>query len=155
MKLAWLVPALVLTTSGPPLAETVLAQSSGAAVKVRYIVTDVDAAVAFYTHNLGFELQAQAGPNFAMLSHGSLQLVLSPPSGPGSASKPGLEGRPPEPGGWNRIILESRDLAGEVDSLRRAGVRFRSTILSGPGGQQVLVEDPSGNPVELFQPAGN
>jgi catechol 2,3-dioxygenase-like lactoylglutathione lyase family enzyme len=124
-------------------------------VRVRYIVADVEAAVAFYTRNLGFQLESQAGANFAMLSRGHLRLVLSPPSGPGSASQPMPDGRRPEPGGWNRIILETRDLAGEMETLRRAGVHFRSNVLSGPGGREILLDDPSGNPVEVFQPAGN
>ena len=122
-------------------------------VKVRYIVTDVSAAVAFYARNLGFHLEARAGPNFAMLSRGSLQLVLSSPVGPGGASQPASDGRHPEPGGWNRIILESHDLSGEVESLRRAGVHLRSGILSGPGGRQVVLEDPAGNPSSCFNPA--
>ena len=153
MKLLSIAVAAALLSFGAT------AQPSGSgeddAVKVRYIVTDVDTAVSFYTHNLGFHLAAQAGRNFAMLSRGSLQLVLSPPSGPGGASQPASDGRRPEPGGWNRIILESRDLSADVESLRRAGVHLRSGILSGPGGRQIVLEDPAGNPVELFQPGGN
>jgi catechol 2,3-dioxygenase-like lactoylglutathione lyase family enzyme len=118
---------------------------------VRYIVKDVDESVDFYTHRLGFHLEHQSGDAFAMLKRGELQLVLSPPKGPGGGSKPMPDGRRPEPGGWNRIILETADLEGDVAGLRKAGVSFRNDITSGPGGTQILVEDPSGNAVELFQ----
>jgi catechol 2,3-dioxygenase-like lactoylglutathione lyase family enzyme len=120
---------------------------------VRYIVKDVDEAINFYTRDLGFHLDRQSGDDFAMLSRDELQLVLSPPQGPGGGSQPMPDGRRPEPGGWNRIILETDDLSGEIDSLRKAGVEFRNDVTSGPGGKQILVNDPSGNAVELFQPA--
>jgi len=120
---------------------------------VRYIVNDVDAAIAFYTHHLAFRVTAQSGPNFAILERESMQLVLSPPKGPGGGSQPMPDGRRPEPGGWNRIVVQSRDLEGDVDVLRKAGVRFRNDIVAGPGGRQILLEDPSGNLVELFEPA--
>lgn len=120
---------------------------------VRYIVKDVNESVAFYTHRLGFHLDQQSGKDFAMLSQDNLQLVLSPPKGPGGGSKPMPDGRRPEPGGWNRIILETEDLEKKIDSLRKAGVPFRNDITSGPGGRQILIDDPSGNAVELFQPA--
>jgi len=119
---------------------------------VRYIVRDVNDSVDFYTHHLGFHLEHQSGDAFAMLSRGELQLVLSPPKGPGGGSKPMPDGRRPEPGGWNRIILETTDLDGEVATLRKAGVPFRNEKTSGPGGTQILLDDPSGNAVELFQP---
>jgi len=122
------------------------------ALMVRYIVDDVDAAVAFYSGHLAFRVVAQSGPYFAILERENLQLVLSPPKGPGGGSQPMPDGRRPEPGGWNRIIVKSNNLEGDVDALRKAGVRFRSDIISGPGGRQILVEDPSGNPVELFEP---
>lgn len=154
MRAAPLVLALGFLAFGATMAST-QEISDPAPVKVRYIVEDVDAAVAFYTHDLGFRLQAKAGPNFAMLSRHGLQLVLSPPVGPGGASQPASDGRRPEPGGWNRIILETHDLTRETESLRRAGVQFRTGVLGGPGGRQVVVEDPSGNPVELFQPTEN
>lgn len=120
---------------------------------VRYIVNDVDAAVAFYTQQFGFQANAQSGPNFALLERDNLQLVLSPPKGPGGGSQLMPDGRRPEPGGWNRIIVRSPDLDADVEKLRKAGVKFRNQIVTGPGGRQILVEDPAGNLVELFQPA--
>ncbi|HKU13602.1 MAG TPA: VOC family protein [Steroidobacteraceae bacterium] len=122
------------------------------ALLVRYIVNDVDAAIAFYSGHLAFRVTAQSGPHFAILERENLQLVLSPPKGPGGGSQPMPDGRKPEPGGWNRIIVQSNDLAGDVDVLRKAGIRFRNDIVSGPGGRQILLEDPSGNLVELFEP---
>lgn len=123
------------------------------ALMVRYIVNDVDEAIRFYTQHLGFGLTAQSGPYFAILARDNLQLVLSPPKGPGGGSQPMPDGRRPEPGGWNRIIVQSSDLAGDVEALRKAGVKFRNDIVAGPGGRQILLEDPSGNLVELFEPA--
>jgi catechol 2,3-dioxygenase-like lactoylglutathione lyase family enzyme len=123
------------------------------ALMVRYIVNDVDAAIGFYTRSLGFRLAAQSGPNFGILERENLQLVLSPPKGPGGGSQPMPDGRRPEPGGWNRIIVRSNDLDGDVKILRKADVKFRNDVVSGPGGRQILLEDPSGNLVELFEPA--
>ncbi|GAB3764678.1 VOC family protein [Ramlibacter monticola] len=123
------------------------------ALMVRYIVHDVDAAVTFYTSHLGFRASAQSGTYFALLERENLQLVLSPPKGPGGGSQPMPDGRRPEPGGWNRIIVRSSNLDGEIEVLRKAGVRFRNDIVEGPGGRQILLEDPSGNLVELFEPA--
>lgn len=120
---------------------------------VRYIVNDVDAAITFYSRHLAFSVAAQSGPYFAILERDGLQLVLSPPQGPGGGSQPMPDGRRPEPGGWNRIIVQTENLKGDVDVLRKAGVRFRNDIVIGPGGQQILIEDPSGNLVELFEPA--
>ncbi len=120
---------------------------------VRYIVNDVDAAVAFYTTHLGFHLEAQSGPFFAIVSRDNLQLVLSPPKGPGGGSQPMPDGRRPEPCGWNRIIVQTGSLEADADALTKAGARFRNDIVVGPGGRQILLEDPSGNPVELFEPA--
>ena len=120
---------------------------------VRYIVNDVDAAIAFYTQHLGFRESAQSGPYFALLARDNLQLVLSPPRGPGGGSQPMPGGRRPEPGGWNRIIVQSSNLQDDVDVLRKARVGFRNDIVAGPGGRQILLEDPSGNLVELFEPA--
>jgi catechol 2,3-dioxygenase-like lactoylglutathione lyase family enzyme len=122
-------------------------------VSVRYFVDDVDAAIAFYTERLGFEVDMHPAPGFAMLSRRELRLLLNAPGGGGGAAQPMPDGRTPEPGGWNRIQLEVDDLAHEVETLRRAGVRFRNEIVAGQGGKQVLVDDPSGNPIELFQPA--
>jgi len=122
-------------------------------LSVRYIVHDVEAAIVFYGERLGFELQAQPGPGFAILARGPLRLLLSEPTGAGGAAQPMPDGRRPEPGGWNRIQIEVDDLEAEVESLRRAGARFRNDIVHGRGGSQILVDDPSGNPVELFEPA--
>jgi catechol 2,3-dioxygenase-like lactoylglutathione lyase family enzyme len=118
---------------------------------VRYIVNDVDAAVAFYTGSLGFQLRQQFGPAIAIVASGDLTLWLAGPTA--SASRPMPDGRRPEPGGWNRFVVEVDDLAAKVEALRRQGVSFRNDIVKGPGGQQILCEDPSGNVIELFQPA--
>jgi catechol 2,3-dioxygenase-like lactoylglutathione lyase family enzyme len=123
-------------------------------VSVRYIVDDVPAAVAFYTGHLGFEVQMDASPGFAALSRGALRLLVNAPRGPGGASQAMPDGHQPMPGGWNRIQLSVTDLAAEVERLRSAGLRFRNDIVHGRGGAQILLEDPAGNVVELFQPAG-
>jgi len=123
-----------------------------ARVSVRYIVHDVDAAIAFYVRHLGFKEEMHPAPTFAALSRGDLRLLLSAPSGAGGGGQAMPDGRVPEPGGWNRISLEVQHLGGLVAALRKAGVRFRNEIVTGVGGKQVLVEDPSGNPVELFEP---
>ena len=122
-----------------------------ATVSVRYIVDDVDAAISFYTRHLGFDVELHPAPGFASLSRGDLRLLLNAP-GAGGAGQAMPDGRQPEPGGWNRIQLEVRDLAGEVERMRDAGARFRNEIVSGRGGKQILLEDPSGNPIELFEP---
>lgn len=122
-------------------------------VSVRYIVEDVPAAVDFYTTHLDFTVRAAPAPGFAILVRGGLRLLLNSPGGGGGAAAPMPDGRVPEPGGWNRIQLETTDLAGLVDRLKAAGVRFRNEIVIGRGGSQILLEDPAGNPVELFQPA--
>jgi catechol 2,3-dioxygenase-like lactoylglutathione lyase family enzyme len=121
-------------------------------VSVRYIVDDVPAAVAFYTQHLGFSVLLHPAPGFAMLSRGGLRLLLNAP-GAGGAGQAMPDGRRPEPGGWNRIQLEVQDLASEVQKLREAGARFRNDIVTGQGGKQILVDDPAGNPIELFEPA--
>jgi catechol 2,3-dioxygenase-like lactoylglutathione lyase family enzyme len=123
-----------------------------ATVSVRYIVDDVDAATAFYTAHLGFKAQMKPAPGFAMLSRGELRLLLSTPGGGGGAGQTMPDGRRPAPGGWNRVQLEVEDLAQVVDALRAAGARFRNDIVDGRGGKQILVDDPSGNCIELFQP---
>ncbi len=120
-------------------------------VSVRYIVDDLDPAIGFYRDDLGFEVVMHPAPTFAMLSHGDLRLLLSVPSGRGGGGQVLPDGRRPEPGGWNRFQLEVSDLHAEVDRLRAAGARFRSDILEGIGGDQILLEDPSGNAIELFQ----
>jgi catechol 2,3-dioxygenase-like lactoylglutathione lyase family enzyme len=122
-------------------------------IAVRYIVDDAEAAVAFYRDRLGFEVAAQPAPGFAILTRDGARLLLSEPSGPGGAAQPMADGRRPEPGGWNRIQIEVDDVAANADALRSAGVVFRSDVIRGRGGAQVLLEDPSGNPVELFEPA--
>jgi catechol 2,3-dioxygenase-like lactoylglutathione lyase family enzyme len=122
-------------------------------IAVRYIVDDAEAAVAFYRDRLGFEVKAQPGPGFAILAREGARLLLSEPRGAGGAAQPTPDGRRPEPGGWNRIQLEVDDVDAAAEMLRRAGVQLRSDVIRGRGGSQVLVEDPSGNPVELFEPA--
>ena len=120
-------------------------------VRVRYIVDDVEEAVAFYTSNLGFEIKQNFAPAIAILSHGDLNLLVSGPKA--SASKPMLDGTTPSPGGgWNRILLDFDDLESVVSTLKADGVRFRNEILDGVGGKQIICEDPSGNVVELTQP---
>jgi catechol 2,3-dioxygenase-like lactoylglutathione lyase family enzyme len=123
-----------------------------ATVSVRYFVDDVDAAIGFYSERLGFDIELHPAPGFAILSHGDLRLLLNDPSAGGGAAQPTPDGRRPEPGGWNRIQLEIDDLADKVETLRKAGARFRNEIVTGRGGKQILLEDPSGNPIELFQP---
>jgi catechol 2,3-dioxygenase-like lactoylglutathione lyase family enzyme len=120
-------------------------------VNVRYMVEDVKKAVDFYTTHLGFQLLSSAAPAFADVTRGNLRLLLSGPKS--SAGRPMPDGALPGPGGWNRIHLIVDDLAAEVDKLRSAGVSFRNDIVTGPGGSQILLQDPSGNVVELFQPA--
>ncbi|MGZ4269718.1 MAG: VOC family protein [Solirubrobacteraceae bacterium] len=121
-------------------------------VHVRYMVDDVEEAVGFYTTHLGFVLRSNAAPAFADVVRGRLRLLLSGPAS--SAGRPMPDGRRPAPGGWSRIHLIVEDLSREVERLRAAGLTFRNDIVSGPGGRQILLDDPSGNPVELFQPAG-
>jgi catechol 2,3-dioxygenase-like lactoylglutathione lyase family enzyme len=121
-------------------------------VNVRYMVDDVENAVDFYTTHFGFTLHSSAAPAFADVVRGNLRLLLSGPRS--SAGRPMPDGRTPEPGGWNRIHFIVDDIAAEVERLRSDGVKFRNDIISGPGGQQILLEDPAGNPIELFQPAG-
>jgi catechol 2,3-dioxygenase-like lactoylglutathione lyase family enzyme len=122
-----------------------------ATVSVRYIVDDVEEAIAFYTGRLGFSVELNPASGFAVLSRGDLRLLLNEP-GAGGAGQPMPDGREPEPGGWNRIQLEVDELAGEVGAIRDAGARFRNEIVEGRGGKQILLEDPSGNPIELFEP---
>jgi catechol 2,3-dioxygenase-like lactoylglutathione lyase family enzyme len=123
-------------------------------VGVRYIVSDVDAAIEFYTKLLGFSVVAHPSPGFASLARGNLRLMLNLPTGPGGAAQPMPDGRKPEPGGWNRIQLQMTDLAAEVEVLRKAGAHFRNEIVVGLGGKQILIDDPAGNPIELFEPHG-
>src|SRR5215218_10303854 len=123
-----------------------------ATISVRYIVEDVEEALAFYTQHLGFSVELNPAPGFAVLSRADLRLLLNAP-GAGGAGQAMPDGRRPEPGGWNRIQLEVHDLASEVESVRDSGAHFRSDIVSGRGGKQILLEDPSGNPIELFEPS--
>jgi catechol 2,3-dioxygenase-like lactoylglutathione lyase family enzyme len=120
-------------------------------VNVRYMVDDVDAAVAFYTSHLGFTLLSRTAPAFADVARGDLRLLLSGPTSSAGRAMP--DGRQPGPGGWNRLQFVVEDIAAEVTRLRAAGLRFRNEIVRGPGGAQVLFDDPSGNPIEIFQPA--
>ena len=118
---------------------------------IRYLVSDVDRAIAFYTQRLGFRLKQQMGPAFAQVSRDDLTLWLSGPQS--SAARPMADGRRPEPGGWNRLVLEVKDLPLRVAEMKQAGLHFRNEIVVGPGGKQILAEDPDGNPIELFEPA--
>ena len=118
---------------------------------VRYQVKDVDRSVAFYTQHLGFQLEQQSGPAFASVANGPLRLLLSGPKSSGSRPMPG--GQTQEPGGWNRFVLEVEDLKTRVEAMKKAGLKFRNEIETGPGGKQIQLEDPDGNPVELFEPA--
>jgi catechol 2,3-dioxygenase-like lactoylglutathione lyase family enzyme len=118
---------------------------------VRYLVGDVDRSIAFYTEYLGFKLEQSMAPAFARVSKGDLTLWLAGP--PSSAARPMPDGRRPEPGGWNRFVIELEDIETNVDKLKSAGLRFRNEVVKGPGGKQILLEDPDGNVVELFEAA--
>ena len=121
-------------------------------VAVRYLVHNVDSVVAFYREHFGFKLEQQFGAAMAIMEHDDLRLWLA---GPGaSAARPMPDGRKPEPGGWNRFVIEVDDLDAKIAELRLVGVKFRNDVVVGPGGKQILCEDPSGNPIELFQPGG-
>jgi catechol 2,3-dioxygenase-like lactoylglutathione lyase family enzyme len=120
-------------------------------VSVRYIVDDVEIAIDFYTALLGFEVEMHPAPTFAMLARGDLRLLLSAPSAQGGGGQAMPDGRVPEPGGWNRFQIAVDDIDAEVDALRTAGVTFRNEIVTGVGGRQILLDDPSGNPIELFE----
>ena len=122
------------------------------AVQVRYIVNDVDTAIAFYCSHLGFTEMMHPAPTFAMLTRGSLRLVLSAPNPMGGGGQPMPDGTQQTPGGWNRFAIEVDDLSAMVEALRKAGVHFRNSVVTGVGGKQILLEDPSGNPIELFEP---
>jgi catechol 2,3-dioxygenase-like lactoylglutathione lyase family enzyme len=121
-------------------------------VNVRYMVDDVERAVDFYTTHFGFTVRSDHAPAFADVVRGNLRLLLSGPTS--SAGRPMPDGRTPQPGGWNRIHLIVEDIADAVEQLRAAGLTFRNDVVRGPGGQQILLDDPAGNPIELFQPAG-
>ncbi|MGH9142465.1 MAG: VOC family protein [Vicinamibacterales bacterium] len=123
-----------------------------ATVQVRYIVHDVDAAIAFYCQHLGFQTLMHPAPAFAMLSRGDLRLVLSAPNPAAGGGQSMPDGSKQEPGGWNRFSIEVSDLADTVEGLRKAGAHFRNDIVNGVGGKQIILNDPSGNPIELFQP---
>lgn len=123
-----------------------------ATVQVRYIVDDVAAAIAFYTQRLDFKLDMHPAPPFAMLSRGDLRLVLSAPNSASGGGQSMPDGTKPQPGGWNRFAIQVSDLGATVETLRKAGVRFRNDIVTGVGGKQAILEDPSGNPIELFEP---
>jgi catechol 2,3-dioxygenase-like lactoylglutathione lyase family enzyme len=125
---------------------------SDQSVSVRYIVDDVDAAAEFYTRHLGFETLMHHAPGFALLSRGALRLAVNAPGG-GGAGQPMPDGTMPEPGGWNRFMFEVTNLDATVEQLRTAGAHFRNDVVNGRGGRQILLEDPAGNPIELFEPA--
>jgi catechol 2,3-dioxygenase-like lactoylglutathione lyase family enzyme len=121
-------------------------------VSVRYFVDAMDRAVDFYTGHLGFSVVMRPAPTFAILARGNLRLLLNQLDGPGGATQPMPDGRKPTPGGWNRIQIEVEDLERQVEALRTAGAQFRNDIVSGFGGKQILLDDPAGNPIELFEP---
>jgi catechol 2,3-dioxygenase-like lactoylglutathione lyase family enzyme len=123
-----------------------------AKVQIRYIVNDVDKAIKFYTEQLGFKLQMHPAPAFAMLSRDDLRLVLSAPNPSGGGGQAMPDGTQQTPGGWNRFAIEVTDIANMVEALQKAGAHFRNNIVTGVGGKQIIVDDPSGNPVELFEP---
>ena len=150
-----ILAALLISASGLLLAACPQSkeETDMTTVRVRYMVNELDPAVEFYTRYLGFQVKQERKPNFAIVSRGNLELVLSTPFGPGGAAKPMTDGRKAEPGGWNRIIINVDDLPVEVARLRKAQLHFRNDIVTGPGGSEILLDDPSGNPVELFQPA--
>lgn len=150
MRTRWMFAAIAAAALLP--GAVMAASAQPAQARIRYIERNVPAAANFYVRRLGFKLIAQSGPYFAMLSRGPLTLVLSPPMGPGGASKPMLNGQHAQPGGWNRMILQTNNLGADMVTLKKAGVHFRNNIAKGPGGSEVLLDDPSGNPVELFQP---
>jgi len=153
-RIATLVIAGALTSGGCTMTQASAAHTNstpdGAALAaVRYQIKDIDRATKFYTEVLDFKLEQKTGTAFAMVSRGSLQLVLS---GPGSSgARPMPDGRPQEPGGWNRIILYVSDLAAQIEKLKTAGAHFRNTVEVGPGGKQIQIEDPDGNPIELHE----
>ncbi|MGG4106827.1 VOC family protein [Paenibacillus lautus] len=122
-------------------------------IKVRYFVDDVDATIAFYTQHLDFIVKTHPAPFFAILERGNLILLVNAKNGQAGATQAMPDGRKPEPGGWNRILIEVNDLGGIVETLRKAGLHFRNDIVSGIGGKQILLDDPAGNPIELFEPA--
>lgn len=144
--------ALVLSVGAHGASAVDYAKNATAPVRVRYMVSDVPAATDFYMSKLGFKVDFSAGPTFAALSRDGLQLLLSPVKGPGGASQPMPNGERPMPGGWTRIVINVTDLKGDVDRLRKQGVHFRNDVVVGLGGSEILLDDPSGNPVELFQP---
>ena len=123
-----------------------------AKVQIRYIVNDVDLAIAFYTEQLGFKLEMHPAPAFAMLSRNDLRLVLSTPNPSGGGGQAMPDGTQQTPGGWNRFAIEVTDISNLVEALRKAGVHFRNNIVTGVGGKQIIIDDPSGNPIELFEP---
>lgn len=123
-----------------------------ATVQIRYIVHDVDKAIEFYTKHLGFQLVMHPAPSFAMLSLNDLRLVLSAPNPSAGGGQAMPDGTGQTPGGWNRFAVEVKDISKKVEALRKEGVQFRNDIVTGTGGKQIIVEDPSGNPVELFEP---
>jgi catechol 2,3-dioxygenase-like lactoylglutathione lyase family enzyme len=146
------VLAMAIIAGGSPVTAQQVNSTDPTLVRFRYIVNDVPAAAAFYRDQLGFTLDVQSGPYFAALSRGGVQLLLSPVTGPGGASQLMPDGTKPAPGGWARLVVNTPDLEADVARLRKAGVHFRNDIIVGLGGNQILLDDPSGNVVELFQP---
>ena len=154
MMRAWgvLLTASLLAGLAPARAQNFGVNNDPALIRMRYMVDDIPASVAFYRDKLGFKVEAQSGAFFAAMSRGNVQLLLSPTKGPGGASQPMPDGAKPVPGGWNRLVIYLPNLEAEVDRLRKQGVHFRNGIVKGLGGNEILLDDPSGNPIELFQP---
>lgn len=150
-KIIWALLVLVVSAImliAPPL---ISKSEANIVAIVRYLVTDVERSIAFYTKALGFKLEQSMAPAFARVSHNDLTLWLAGP--PSSAARPMPDGRRPEPGGWNRFVIEMEDLVSRVAQMKQAGLRFRNDIVVGPGGKQILLDDPDGNVVELFEAA--
>jgi len=152
LSLALLAGAARAQAPGNDLANRFDKPGAQGLARVRYMVNDIPSSVAFYRDRLGFKSVVQSGNFFALLTKGDVQLLLSPVKGPGGASQPMPNGERPQPGGWTRIVLYVNDLDARVAALKKDGVHFRNEVVRGLGGDEILLEDPSGNPVELFQP---
>lgn len=123
-------------------------------IRIRYMVNELEPAIEFYAKHFGFEVKMKSAPYFALITKDGVDMILSTTFGPGGAAKPMKDGQKAETGGWNRVVITVNDLKAEIAKLQKEGIHFRNEIATGPGGSEVLIDDPSGNPVELFEPAG-